>query len=201
MGRRGNAAPFIIVPTLKRERGLETAKIAQERAGTACRVIVAYDGLKQGFTRTVNAAMRDRNSDICILVDDCIPDSGWLAKLQKAVYDREILNVWFAGPSGPCRTYPQASGLRGSNRRPKLVHHLAGFCLYARKEAVGLGLNEEFAHYASDVDWQLRARRDYGARSLWVPGIYCDHGLHAPHQKWWQHDQRLLSQTWGGQVR
>jgi GT2 family glycosyltransferase len=166
-------------------------------AGIECSIFVAVDQDRHGYTRTVNEALSNVGGDAAILVDDCEVRTGWLATLQKEVYKRDSLKVWFAGPSGPCRTWPQNSGRPGDNRRPKLVSHVAGFCIYARHEAVLLGLDEQYVHYASDVDWQRRAQRDHGARALWVPSVYVGHALHEPHMEWWQHDHELLRQEWG----
>jgi GT2 family glycosyltransferase len=63
-------------------------------------------------------------------------------------------------------------------------------------DAVRMGLDERFIHYASDVDLQRRAKREHGALSLWVPSVFVEHGLHPPHMEWWQHDQRLLAEAW-----
>ena len=197
MGRSGDAPPCsLIVPTLDIVNGTMTASQAAMNAGMPCRVVIAVDSVRQGYTKTVNEALADVEGDAVILVDDCVTGPGWLAALREAVYARESLKVWFAGPSGPCRTWPQNNGRRGDKRRPKLVSHVAGFCIYARAEAVALGLDERFCHYASDVHWQRVARQKYGARSLWVPQVYVDHELHPPHQEWWDHDQALLAEIW-----
>lgn len=189
--------PTIIVPTLDAAKGAETAAYAQRVAGMTCTAMVALDPKRQGYTKTVNGALAQVQGDAVVLVDDCVPDPDWLRILHGAVYARTSLKVWFAGPSGPCRTWPQNGGRQGDKRRPCLVSHVAGFCLYARQEAVAMGLDERYFHYASDVDWQRRAQRDHGARALWVPSAYVAHGLHEPHQDWWEHDQALLAAMWG----
>lgn len=197
MGGTRDAPPCsLIVPTLDITSGAATAETAQANAGMPCRVVIAVDSVRQGYTKTVNEALADVEGDAVILVDDCVTGPGWLAALHEAVYALASLKVWFAGPSGPCRTWPQNSGRRGDKRRPKLVSHVAGFCIYARAEAVALGLDERFCHYASDVHWQRRARRDYGAKAIWVPGCYVDHEVHEPYEEWWQHDQALLAKIW-----
>ena len=189
----------IVIPTLEPERAAETAKLATTRAGIDCRAIVVHDEGRCGYTRAVNVGLAQaEGGDVCLLVDDCVPGEGWLRALVEAAETRASLGVWFAGPSGPCRTPPQNGGRVGDLRRPRLVPHLAGFCLYVRRaciEQLG-GLDEAFIHYASDVDWQRRARRDYGATSLWVPGVYVDHGLHPPHREWWIQDQARLREIW-----
>ena len=190
------ASPTIIVPTLLRCDGVVTASRAQARAGMPSRTLIAVDYDRKGFTRTVNEALKEVKEDAVILVDDCEVPENWLRDLHDAVYERQKLNAWFAGPSGPCRTYPQAGGLPNDKRRPRIVAHLAGFCLYATADAVAMGLDERFIHYASDVHWQREANRLFGAQSLWVPSVYVNHGLHPPHQEWWEHDQQLLAEIW-----
>lgn len=192
---RAETPCLIIVPTLSYTDGIITATRAQQHAGVPALTLVIEDQDRQGFTKTVNRGLSQAKGDVVILVDDCVTPDNWLRDLQTAVYERARLNIWFAGPSGPCRTIPQNTGRPGDKRRPRTVGHLAGFCLYAKREAVELRLDERFIHYASDVDWQRRAKQ-HGAHSLWLPSVYVDHGLHKPHQEWWEHDQRLLAEVW-----
>jgi len=158
---------------------------------------VVVDEGGEGFTATVNRGLA-YDGDVCLLNDDAEPlTDNWLAILKQEMDKREALKVWFAGPSGPCRTRPQNGGRVGDHRRPRLVG-LAGFCLLIKAEAIGrLGeLDERFTHYASDVDYQLRAQRDFGARSLWVPSVFVQNELHPPRQPWWGEDQRTFKKIW-----
>lgn len=136
---------------------------------------------------------------MCLLNEDAEPVTpSWLRTLTEEMHRREGLRVWFAGPSGPCRTAPQNGGRVGDKRRPRVVGHLAGFCLLIRREALDAlgGLDERFVHYGSDVELQWRARREHGARSLWVPGVYCKHELHPPRRMdWHEKDNRLLMEV------
>lgn len=162
-------------------------------------VDIVVDGAREGFTATVNRGLKYANADVCLLNDDAPPlTEGWLALLLEEARRREALKVWFAGPSGPCRTAPQNGGRAGDRRRPRLVKHLAGFCLLIKREAIEAlgGLDPRFRHYASDVDLQWRAWRDFGARALWVPGCFVEHELHEPRQPWWDEDQELLRRLW-----
>jgi hypothetical protein len=190
--------PTIVIPTLDPDKALKTADLARERAGCECRVIIQHDEDGLGFTATVNEAIEGVPGYIALLNDDCIPSQGWLATLIEEIEKRAKLNVWFAGPSGPCRTHPQNSGRKGDHRRPRSVKHVAGFCLVARPGAFDAldGLDPDFTHYASEVDAQWRARRDHGAKSLWVPSVYVDHELHPPLSEWWARDQTILHNKW-----
>jgi len=197
--------PLVIIPTLDAVRARKTVQVVLERAGTSCEVLVVEDGERRGYTRTVNVGLAQAQDpdtgtwrDVCILVDDCVPSENWLATLQEEAKRRASLRVWFAGPSGTCRTFPQAAGRLGDRRRPQVVAHLAGFCLWIEAEALAcLGLlDERYTHYGSDVDYQRRAARDYGATSLWVPSVYVAHELHPPHAEWWAEDQRTLETQW-----
>jgi len=190
----------IIVPTLDLERGEATMEAARELAGCAVESQIVVDTAGTGFTGTVNRGIkRIYHGDICILADDCEPSQDWLAMLVAHADAYRWRKVWFAGPSGPCRTAPQNSGRPGDYRRPCIVSHVAGFCLLIKAEAIEAlgGLDARFTHYASDVDLQWRGQRDHQAASLWVPGVYVGHGLHQPRADWWQHDQALLSELWG----
>lgn len=194
----------ILIPTLDEAAAWMTGETAKARAGIDCDVLIVEDWTRSGYTRAVNRGLAlieasdARDDDVCILVDDCEPCEDWLRMLQEALRERADLPAWFAGPSGPCRTPPQNSGRPGDKRRPCVVPHLAGFCLYITREALDKlgGLDEAYTHYASDVDLQRRAQRDYGAKSVWVPGVYVDHGLHPPHMEWWRKDQDLLYSRW-----
>jgi len=136
--------------------------------------------------------------DACVLNDDCAVGLGWLATLWEELESRP--DCWFAGPSGPCRTAPQCTGGKGDERPPQVVSHVAGFCLVMKREALqALGpLDEAFRHYGSDVDMQWRAQRDHGKRSLWVPSVFVDRGLHAPHEPWYTMDNVEFWKRWGG---
>ena len=191
----------ILIPTLSPKRAAETMRRAAETAGVRnVEVEVVVDESGEGFTATVNRGLEGCAGDICLLNDDAVPlTDGWLAILKREMDRRETLKVWFAGPSGPCRTLPQSEGRVGDRRRPRLVHHLAGFCLLIKAEAIETlgGLDDRFIHYASDIDYQFRARKDFGARSLWVPSVYVEHELHPPRQPWWDEDQQLFGASWG----
>ena len=152
--------------------------------------------LQPNQTRTWTAT-----DDVCILNDDCRVSIGWLATLWDELEQRD--DCWFAGPSGPCRTAPQCTGTINDERRPQGVSHVAGFCLVVKRAAIqALGpLDEMFRHYGSDVDYQWRAQRNYGKGTLWVPGVYVDHGLHEPHQPWYAMDNHEFWKRWGGGSR
>lgn len=186
----------IVVPTLDLDSS-EKAMLAHDRAGIECDLIVVTDKEHEGYTKTVNRGLRLADGDVCILVDDCEVEEGWLRSLHDAVQARRGMNLGFVGPSGPCRTYPQASGRKGDGRRPKVVGHLAGFCLYVTAEALHEleQLDERFVHYASDVDLQWRGRQS-GLLSLWVPGVYVSHELHPAHPEWWKVDHQMLKEKW-----
>jgi len=192
----------IIVPTLDRMMGMKAANSARQLAGLkSADVVVAVDEQRNGWTRNVNRHLPE-NDDVCILNDDCKVRIGWLATLWDELEQRQ--DCWFAGPSGPCRTAPQCTGRIDDERPPQVVSHVAGFCLVIKREAIeALGpLDETFRHYGSDVDWQWRAQRDYGKRTLWVPGIFVDHGVHEQHEPWHTMDNfefwKRWSNSWTG---
>lgn len=196
----GQTWTTILVPTTNVRQAERQAWRAADMAGVPnLGIKILVDEAREGFTTTVNRGLKRCPGDVCLLNDDAMPlTEGWLAILRDEMDRRSALRVWFAGPSGPCRTAPQNGGRVGDQRRPRLVSHLAGFCLLVKAEAVEVlgGLDERFRHYGSDVDWQRRARRDFGARSLWVPGCFVKHELHPPRQPWWDEDQKLLEEIW-----
>lgn len=199
----------IIIPTLDKARAEKTAATAYGQSGipsARLTVLVVEDHNGDGFTRTVNRGLAQSSGNVCLLNDDVGPFSdGWLSVLLVEMQRRERQRVWFAGPSGGCRTMPQNSGRWGDKRRPRIVSHLAAFCLLASREAVeALGeLDEQFIHYGSDVDWQWRAKRDFGAVSLWVPRSYVGHEAHEGREPWYSMDNQRFDEIWkqGGNAR
>ena len=190
---------LILIPTLDATNGHDTGERAASLAGMDCDWKLQVDNEGKGFVKTVNAGLAGVTDHVCLLNDDCVPEAdGWLATLYAKMRKRESLNVWFAGPSGSCRTPPQNGGRVGDKRRPRIVDHLAGFCLLIHKDALKEmgGLDEQYIHYAAEVDYQWRARRDHGAYSLWVPEVYMEHEVHDPHHEWWVQDQQKLSELW-----
>jgi hypothetical protein len=189
----------VVVPTLDRERGKRVAQAACDNAGTDAYPAVSVDHNHEGYTATVNRALRQLEGEtVCLLVDDCATSDGWLCALNEAMIERAKSNCWFAGPSGPCRTIPQNGGRPGDRRQPQFVMALAGFCLLIHRDALIMlgGLDARYRHYASDIDLQFRGRQYYGARSLWVPGVYVAHELHAPLEPWWTQDHETMSTIW-----
>lgn len=189
----------LVIPTLEQARGEAVARAACANAGMDAYPVVSVDHNHDGYTATVNRALKELEGEtVCLLVDDCITSDGWLAALNTAMLERAKYNCWFAGPSGPCRTNPQCNGRQGDKRQPQFVNALAGFCLLIHRDALIMlrGLDARFQHYASDIDLQFRARRHFGARSLWVPGVYVAHELHAPLEPWWTTDHETLREIW-----
>jgi len=188
---------LILIPTQNEEQAARTGELAVSLAGLECEYRVQVDADGEGFTKTVNRGITDYSGHICLLNDDCVPiTQDWLAILKEEMDRRVPLGVWFAGPSGPCRTAPQNQGRIGDRRRPRIVDHLAGFCLLGVPGVFRLGLDEQFAHYGSDVDLQWRMRREYDKQPLWVPEVYVEHVLHEPHKAWWEQDQQKLRDLW-----
>ncbi len=191
----------VIIPTLEEQRGNDCAERVMCNAGVDdVTVNVVVDDERRGWVRTTNVGLRRVNfypapsEYVLLLNDDCDLSEGWLFRLKLMLdISHNPLHVGFVGPSGACRTRPQSTGRRGDQRTSQLVHHLAGFCLLIHPQAVRL-LDEDFTHYAAEVALQVTS----GWRSLWVPGVYCEHELHAPHREWWERDQALLYEKYGG---
>jgi len=184
----------ILMPTINPEQAEETARINRERAGTEVDTWILHDEDRVGYTKTVNKGLAKVEGDVCIVVDDAVMSDNWLKIFKEEVAKRAALNVWFAGPSMKCRTYPQNQGRKGDRRRPRIVPHVCGVAMYASAEAVAMGsLDERMIHYACEVDWQRRAK----GRSLWIPGVWCEHELHKPaRMDWWENDHRVLRAKW-----
>ncbi len=188
----------LIMPTLDVGKATKTAGQLVERAGLdidLIQSIIVCDQNRAGFTRTVNYGIsKAKYAWTCLVNDDVVLPDNWLADLQYELMHFRMykrIDVQFAAPAGPCRTWPQNDPKhKTSIHASRIVRHLAGFCLLIHPTARGY-LNEEFIHYGSDVDFQWRR----GA-SLLVPKVYCKHELHPPHQEWWQKDQETLKRIW-----
>ena len=194
----------IVMTTLEDELGRaeRCAEQAIENAGVDVSPIISVNEEGEGYVRGTNKALAqvEDGEYFCLLNNDSYPETdNWLAILLDEMKKREeALNVWFAGPSGGCRTAPQNHGRLGDNRRPKLVRHLAGFCMLCHPDMlakVGM-LDDRYIHYAGEIDWQWRATRDYDAQALWVPEVYVSHQVHPPHQEWWARDHKVMNEVW-----
>lgn len=183
----------IVIPTLSPNKAYATGQVAQESAGIYTRLYIVHDTKGLGFTRTVNRGLRKiQKGHICLLNDDVFPmTDDWLRKMCDAIADTPELGL--AGPSGPCRTPPQNTGLPGDPYGIKQVSHLAFFCTLIKRnviDAIGL-LDEDFIHYGSDVDYSWRARKA-GIIPSWVRHVYVDHGVGEFLEPWHTQDAAML---------
>ena len=178
---------------------LETAIATSGIPGCEYRLGINQAG--EGYVAGINKAIEqiDDDSYICLLNSDSVPlTDDWLYTLIQEMERRQALNVWFAGPSGGCKTAPQNSGRHNDKRRPRLVKHVSGFCMLVHPHvvsAIGL-MDESYIHYAGEIDWQWEAIRQFNVRALWVPEVFVSHAVHQAHQDWWEHDHKLLNEKW-----
>lgn len=191
--------------------GKEKALVSAQNAISSCGLddvglSLSVNQNGDGYVAGVNKALKqvEKGEYFCLMNDDSIPvTDDWLALLLEELEKRrESLSVWFAGPSGGCRTAPQMHGRIGDQRRPTRVKHLAGFCLLCSPdvlEKVGF-LDTRYIHYAGEVDWQWRAK-EMGANCLWVPGVYVKHDVHEPNEEWWGRDHEEMKKVWSTKSR
>ena len=183
----------IVVPTL----APGPAEVAVQRnvacAGCSTIVDIVHDTKGEGFTRTVNRGLRRANTDyVCILNDDVESyTDDWLAKLRDVIHGMPGLIA--AGPSGPCKTTPQNTGIPGAPYGVIPVSHLAFFCVVLKMhvlEEVGF-LDEDFTHGGSDV-FMCWAARKLGYVPVWARHIYVAHTVHEHRADWHRADQQTL---------
>jgi hypothetical protein len=126
-------------------------------------------------TAEANDLLREARNGVCVAMGAMSPD-GWLEMLRNEVQWRRSLNVQFSGPSLDCWTHPQYRGEPGCLRRPTVVPFLCGACVYAEQRVLDVigALDEQLDLCQALVEWQIAAREKYSARSLWVPGVWCD---------------------------
>ena len=190
--------PVILIPATDPSLAKETGTLALATAGLEADLLIIHDEQGKGYVWAVNEGLKKYQANhICLYNQDIQPMTpGWLLGLMTTMLGRK--HAWFAGPSGGCRTYPQSGGRIGDQRQPRPVKHLSGFCLLANAKAIKMipYLDDQFIHYAAEVDWQWKIARDFGKLSIWVPGIYVAHEIHDPIKEWWDHDQTLLKEKW-----
>lgn len=189
----------LIVPCTDAPQGQTTMRALTDRAGYPTYPVLIYDEHRTGYTSAVNQGLMtamEREEDACICVDDVRPtQDDWLRMLVEGAALSD--DIWFAGPSGACRTPPQNMGRPGDDYGVQYVSHVAGFCWLIKYEALRrLGLlTEGLENYGSDVDYQWRGRR-LGGRSVWVRHVYVEHELHAPRQPYWDEDNERFRELW-----
>ena len=185
----------IIIPTLSKERGQSTGKLALATAGDCQAVlIVSHDPNRTGFSKTCNRGIRQapEGSDICLLNDDVTKfHHGWLATLQRALHSNSKFAI--VGPSGGSKTSPMCKGKLGM-RGLQAVRHLPFWCVLIKAsiiKKVGL-LDEAFIHYGSD-SWYCDVVRKKGFKCIWVRDVYLEHQRHGSKliSKWRKRDQAL----------
>ena len=184
----------IIIPTLDKERGEATGRLALLAAGCDAELIVVA-GPERGFTKTVNEGMRQVTAgDICILNDDIGRfQHGWLRSLRNGLYANPRYGI--AGPSGKSASESREGrvGMTGL----KVVRTLSFWCVLIKSAVIkDIGvLDERFIHYCSDNDYCDRATR-HKWQCVWVKRVFLDHQHHGSglRGKWKQQDQREYKQ-------
>jgi hypothetical protein len=185
----------VVIPTLVKERGQSTGKMALATAGDCHAIlVVSHDPKRTGFTKTCNRGILSapEGSDICLLNDDVTRfHHGWLATLQRALYSNPKFAI--VGPSGGSKTAPMSGGKLGMTGLQK-VRHLPFWCVLIKAsiiKKIGL-LDETFIHYASD-SWYCDVIRKKGFQVIWVKDVYLEHKRHGSglQSAWKKRDQAL----------
>ena len=186
---------LIIIPTLDKDRGDSTGKLAQATAACPTRLVVMHDTRGQGFTRTVNRglARRRHDEDVCILNDDVISFSySWLRTLQDALYGQDRLGI--VGPSGRSASSPSVGKLGDEGIYP--VKTLPFWCAVVRAEVIQtLGhLDPAFIHYSSDTWYCIQAALA-GWDVAWVKPVYLwhEHEGSGFRHEWREHDTKVFN--------
>lgn len=182
----------IIIPTLSKEQGEETGRLALITAGLEARVTVVYDKDHQGFTKTVNRGIRQTAGEVCLLNDDVrVFQYGWLRILHDTLMSGSSVGI--VGPSGRCASVNKA-GVSGDYGYQN-VHMLPFWCVLIKRavfDEIGL-LDEDFIHYSSDT-WFCRLARRAGYRVIWDKSVYLEHDHQGSGliKEWRIHDREVL---------
>lgn len=184
---------LIVIPTLDEARGEKTGRLAVLTARCAARFVVVHDAEQQGFTKTVNRgiAQREPGEDLCILNDDiegfCY---AWLRILQTALYSSPGYGL--VGPSGRSES---SSGTGALGDIGLLAVKMIPFwCVVIKGEVVDrLGLlDERFIHYSSDT-WYCKDVIRAGWECVWVKAAFLQHTFEGSgfQEEWRRHDTRV----------
>ncbi len=182
----------LIVPTLSDK----TVDVSM--AGCAVDVLVMKDLEGAGFTRTVNYGLRQvKTLYVAIMSDDCEPKTNfWLANLLLVLELDPTFG--FVCPSMPCRIESMKDAK--VTERPSLlgVDSVSFGCVvFPRKIISRVGyLDPSFRHYASDTDYQMRARH-FGYVSVWAQHVYVHREMHDPIVEWWEKDRKRFYERYG----
>jgi len=186
---------LIVIPTLDPEQGAGTGHRAQISAACDTRLIVVHDRQREGFTKTVNRGLRQRqyDEDACILNDDVdVFNYGWLRALRNALDARPGLGL--VGPSGDCASSTRVGKL-GDTGLVK-VNTLPFWCTLIRREVFNkIGyLDEAFIHYSSDTWYCIEAKRA-GFGRAWLRPMYLWHQHEGSgfQGDWRKHDTQVFN--------
>lgn len=189
----------IIIPTLSKEQGWRTGKLALAAAGckVTVRLFVAHDVHRQGFTKTVNRGLRqlEPGEDACLLNDDVSEfQRGWLETLHKVLYSSKEYGI--AGPSGRSKAAPMNTGKLGQ-KGTQVVRQISFWCVLMKRAMIDkLGLlDESFIHYRSD-NWYCHVMKRKGWKCVWARAVYLKHKHHGSGipGKWRKHDKAIYDQ-------
>ncbi len=193
--------PYLIIPTLDKERARRTLDQAISTAGMEVGSVIAYDYRRSGFTKNANGglelAMKCRDmTHVCFMNDDArIETDGWLTRLVEALQEYEAYGL--ASPTGQCRTQPICFGTRGMGRGVQRVRQLPFFCTLVKRSVLDIlgPLDSDFIHYGSDSDYCERALRA-GFQLIWVQDVYVQNELSPIIQPWKDQDRRRFLEKW-----
>ena len=187
----------IVIPTLDKEQGDRTGRLAQKSAGTSVpvRVIVSVDRKKEGFTKTVNKGIRAANNsdDICILNDDVTGfQFGWLEILRRVLYANARYGL--SCPSGASAASPMNKG-RPGQQGMQVVNQASFWCVLLKRQMIRqLGLlDEDMIHYCSDNHycWVMRRKK---WKCVWAKAVFLKHRQHGSgiQSAWKSHDRKVF---------
>jgi GT2 family glycosyltransferase len=191
---------LIAIPTLDPDQGLDTGRRAQASAAYDTRLVVVHDEKGEGFTKTANRGLRQREpgEDVCLLNDDIITfNYGWLKILAAAL--RTDSRRGIVGPSGKSAGPAKHGALGGYDTQT--VGMLPFWCVLINHKLLDqLGyLNEALIHYSSDTLYCYEARKK-GWHSEWVKPVYLWHRHQGSgfRQDWRDRDTETFKRLIGG---
>lgn len=182
----------IVMPTVHPKLARVTMRLAQVTAGCDTVAHIVHDDKRSGFTRTVNAGMRESTGDVMLLNDDIEWfQYGWLDILHRALY--ESAKTGIVGPSGKSSTKPMCYGWHGQHGLAK-VDHLPFWCALIKRaliDKIGL-LDPDFIHYGSD-NYYSQCAAAAGYSSVWCMDVFLKHTHHGSGLvfKWKEHDDTI----------
>lgn len=195
----GYPIAYVVCPTIRKKKAYVTMGEALATGGVAAKgtVVAHIEGggiapANQGFRK----ALESEAPYIAYINDDVsFPQQGWLKELIDVLETDPTIGV--VGPSGRCRTLPQARGKLGMEWGVEEVRWLSFFCVVIKRKLLEQlkGFNPIYKHYGGDNEF-CEETRHLGMKCFWAQHVYVEHELSDIIPAYKKVDEALFNQRW-----